>query len=99
MSVREEGKRLRGVREGGKAKEGKGEEGREREFGPPTFQMLPPPMRVRFCRYVTKLSNRRLRISNSLKISEFSNSTPSTPSNTPDSVISWKRRKTECKLN
>jgi len=35
------------VREGGKAKEGKRrgrEEEREREFDPPTFQMLPPPM-------------------------------------------------------
>ena len=45
--MKEEGKRLRGVREGGKAKEGKRrgrKEGREREFGPPTFQMLPPPM-------------------------------------------------------
>ena len=45
--VKEKGKRLRGVREGGKAKEGKKrgrKEGREREFGPPTSQMLPPPM-------------------------------------------------------
>ena len=38
------------MRERGKANEGK-RRGRERkiEFGPPTFQMLPPPMKGRQC--------------------------------------------------